>query len=120
METYKYKAGVSTASKNTRDKYYQIGLANDKYDVKNYILFQKPFDFEEGEDPYAEENGIYTEANGDQCFNKVEYIKISPTIFEALVYGSLFVIDITEAKITKKFIEYSKEIFGDKLCLEMQ
>lgn len=119
MTIYKYKAGVSTASKKTKDRYYQIGLANDKYNVENYILFQKPYDLDENEDPNAEQNGIYAEANGDQCFDKVEYVKITSRLFEASVYGSRFEIDITDAKITKKFIEYAREIFGDKLKLDI-
>ena len=47
--------------------------------------------------------------------NKVEYVKLSSVTLEALIYGALFEIDITEAKITGKFKEYAQEIFGDKL-----
>jgi len=115
MEKYKWKAGFSTAQKITKGKYYQIGLAEDKYDFENYILFQKPYELSKDENPEDEENGIYAEANGDTCFNKVEYVKITSTIFEALIDGSLFEIDITEAKITKKFNDYTQEIFGSKL-----
>ena len=118
MARYRYKADICTASKKTRDKYYQIGLANDKYVVESYILFQKPYDLDEDENPEAEQNGIYAEANGDRCFNKVEYVKITSTTFEASVYGSIFEIDISEIKITKKFLEYAQEIFGDRLKLE--
>ena len=115
MEKYKWKAGFSTAQKITNGKYYQIGLAEDKYDFENYILFQKPYELSRDENPEAEQNGIYAEANGDTCFNKVEYVKITSTTFEALIDGSLFEIDITEAKITKKFNDYAQEIFGSKL-----
>ena len=51
MEKYKWKAGFSTAQKIAKDKYYQIGLAEDKYDFENYILFQKPYEFAEDENP---------------------------------------------------------------------
>lgn len=118
MEKHKWKAGFSTAQKITNGKYYQIGLAEDKYDFKNYILFQKPYELTKDEDPEAEQNGLFAEANGDICYNKVEYVKITLTTFEALVYGSLFEIDITEAKITKKFKEYAHEVFGEKLTIE--
>ena len=117
MGKYSWKAGFSTAQKVAKGKYYQIGLAEDKYDFENYILFQKPYELSKDENPETEENGIFAEANGDICFNKVEYVKITSTTFETLVYGSLFEIDITEAKITKKFKEYAREIFGDKLTV---
>ena len=117
MEKYSWKAGFSTAKKITKGSYYQIGLAEDKYDFKNYILFQKPFELAKDENPEAEQNGIYAEANRDTCFNKVEYVKISSTTFEALIFGSLFEIDISEAKITKKFKEYAQKILGEKLTI---
>jgi hypothetical protein len=117
MEKYNWKAGFSTAQKITTGKYYQIGLAESKYDFKNYILFQKPYELIKDESPEAEQNGIYAEANGDTCFNKVEYVKITSTAFEALIFGSLFKIDVSEAKITKKFKEYAHEIFGEKLTI---
>ena len=117
MGKYKWKAGFNTAQKITKDKYYQIGLAEDKYDFENYILFQKPYEFAEDENPEDDENGIYAEANGDICFNEVEYVKLTSTTFETLISGSLFEIDVTEAKITKKFKEYAKEIFGAKLTI---
>ena len=37
-----FKAGIATASKNSAENYYMIGLADDKYDYKNYLLFQRP------------------------------------------------------------------------------
>ena len=117
MEKYIWKAGFSTAQKITDEKYYQIGLAEDKYDFENYILFQKPYELSKDEDPKAEENGIFAEANGDICFNKVEYVRITSTTFEALIDGSLIEIDITEAKITKEFKEYAQEIFENKLTV---
>jgi len=115
MEKYSWKARFSTARKVKNGKYYQLGLAEDKYDFKNYILFQKPYELSKDENPETEHNGLYAEANGDICFNKVEYVKLSSVTLEALIYGALFEIDITEAKITGKFKEYAQEIFGDKL-----
>ena len=117
MGKYNWKACFSTAQKVTSGKYYQIGLAEDKYDFENYILFQKPYELSKGENPEDEQNGIYAEANGDSCFNKVEYVKITSATFEAFIYGSLFEIDINEAKITKKFKGYAREIFGNKLTV---
>ena len=117
MERFKWKAGFSTAQKITEDKYYQIGLAEDQYDFDNYILFQKAYELSDDEDPEAEQNGIYAEANGDTCFNKVEYVKLTPTVFEASIYGSLLEIDIAEAAITEEFKKYAKSISGDKLAI---
>ena len=37
-----FKAGIATASKNSADNYYTIGLADDRYDYKNYLLLQRP------------------------------------------------------------------------------
>ena len=115
MGKYKWKAGFSTAKKITGGKYFQIGLAEDKYDFENYILFQKPYELSKDENTEAEQNGIYAEANGDICFNKVEYVKITSTTFETLIDGSLIEIDISEAKITKRFKDYAQEVFGNKL-----
>lgn len=117
MDTIKFKANISTASKKTKDKYYMIGLSRDKYDMSKYIIFQKPYDLNKDEDPDAEQNGVFCEANGDQCYNKVEYVKISSDTFEAVVYGTKFIVDISNANVRKKFIEYAEFIFGEKLTL---
>ena len=37
-----FKAGIAIASKNSAENYYMIGLADDRYDYKNYLLFQRP------------------------------------------------------------------------------
>lgn len=66
-----FKAKVIHASKDQRDKFYIVGYADDKYDYKNYIILQKPFDLNKDEDPDAEGNGIFCECNGDirrACF----------------------------------------------------
>ena len=110
--------GCRLQYRQKKAKYYQIGLAESKYDFKNYILFQRPYNLGRDEDPNAEHNGLYAEANGDTCFNKVEYVKMTATTFEASIDCSLFTIDISNAKISEKFKEYAKKIFGELLSIE--
>ena len=45
-----FKAKVLTATKNSKDNYYMIGLADDKYNYKNYIIFQRPIKLKKGDD----------------------------------------------------------------------
>lgn len=52
-----FKAGIATASKNSAENYYMIGLADDKYDYKNYLLFQRPIKLGRYEDADAPHNG---------------------------------------------------------------
>lgn len=114
-----FKAHVSHASKNTRDNYYMVGFANDKYDVKNYILFQKPIRLKKDDSPEAELNGLYTECNGDTCYNEVKKVTLTNKIFEVEVSDSLITIDITDIKLDKRIITYFKEIFGDLLDIKL-
>ena len=38
MYRLEFKANIITASKNTRDNYYMVGLADDKYHYTNYVF----------------------------------------------------------------------------------
>ena len=42
-----------------------IGLADDKYDYKNYIIFQRPIKLKKDDDENADINGLYDECCGD-------------------------------------------------------
>lgn len=117
--SYKWKANYCTANKITSGKYWQIGLAEDKYDFENYILFQKPYQLNKDEDPEAEHNQIYAETNGSICFNKIESIVITDTVFEAKIDGAIFEIDITNAKINNRFITYAQLIFEAKISVKI-
>ena len=57
-----FKACIATASKNSAENYYMIGLADDKYDYKNYLLFQRPIKLGRYEDADVPNNGLYAEA----------------------------------------------------------
>ena len=46
-----------------------IGLADDKYNYKNYIIFQRPIKLKKDDDKNADINGLYAECNGDVCYN---------------------------------------------------
>jgi len=54
-----FKAGIAVASKNSAENYYMIGLADDRYDYKNYLLFQRPIKLGRYEDADAPHNGLY-------------------------------------------------------------
>lgn len=114
-----FKAKVSHASKNSKDNYYMVGFANDKYNVDNYILFQKPITLKKDDDPEADLNGLYAECNGDQCYNQVKRGTITNEILEVEVSDSLITIDITDIKLDKRTMTYIKEIFGDLLDIKL-
>ena len=119
MAKVNFKANVSQASKNSRDNYYMVGFANDKYDVDNYILFQKPITLRTDDDSDADINGLYAECNGDQCYNQVKKAIMTNGKFEIEVSDSLITVDISNIKLNKRIIGYMKEIFGDLLELKL-
>lgn len=111
-----FKAGIATASKNSAENYYMIGLADDKYDYKNYLLFQRPIKLGRYED--APHNGLYAECNGDVCYNGCKAVKITSELIVFEVQDSVIAVDISGVKIPKRFTQYCKEIFGDLLSIE--
>lgn len=114
-----FKAKVSHATKNSKDNYYMVGFANDKYNVDNYILFQRPITLTKDDDPEADINGLYAECNGDQCYNQVKKVTMTNETFEVEVIDSLITIDISDIKLNKRIINYIKEIFGDLLDIKL-
>ncbi len=115
MFELKFKAKALTATKNSKDNYYMIGLADDKYDYKNYIIFQRPIKLKSDDDENADINGIYAECNGDVCYNACKRVNIvdKTIIFE--VQDSVISVDIEGVKLSERFMKYSKEIFGELL-----
>ena len=115
MFELKFKAKAISATKNSKDNYYMIGLADDKYNYKNYIIFQRPIKLEKDDDKNADINGLYAECNGDVCYNACKRVKIidKSIIFE--IQDSLICVDTEDVKLNERFMKYSKEIFGDLL-----
>ena len=115
MFLLKFKAKALSATKNSKDNYYMIGLADDKYNYKNYIIFQRPIKLEKDDDKNADINGLYAECNGDVCYNACKRVKIidKSIIFE--IQDSLICVDTEGVKLNERFMKYSKEIFGDLL-----
>ena len=95
-----------------------IGLADDKYDYKNYLLFQRLIKLGRYEDSDAPHNGLYAECNGDVCYNGCKAVKITSELIVFEVQDSVITVDIRGVKIPKRFIQYCKEIFGDLLSNE--
>ena len=110
MEKFAWKAGFCTANKVTEEKYYLLGLAEDMHNFDHYLIFEKPYD-----NPEAEATGIYVDAQGNSSYGKIEYVTLSVNRFVVLVDGVLFEIDVRNTKISKKFKEYSRAIFGNLL-----
>ena len=73
MFKLEFKAKTIVATKNSKDNYYMVGFADDKYNYKNYILFQRPIMLDNDDDPDADLNGLYAECNGDICYNAWKY-----------------------------------------------
>ena len=118
MFELKFKAKAISATKNSKDNYYMIGLADDKYDYKNYIIFQRPIKLKKGDDENADINGLYAECNGDVCYNGCKAVKITSELIVFEVKDSVIIVDIRGVKIPKRFIQYCKEISGDLLSTE--
>ena len=115
MFELKFKAKALSATKNSKDNYYMIGLADDKYNYKNYIIFQRPIKLEKDDDKNADINGLYAECNGDVCYNACKRVKIidKSIIFE--IQDSLICVDTKDVKLNERFMKYCKEIFGELL-----
>ena len=115
MFELKFKAKAISATKNIKDNYYMIGLADDKYNYKNYIIFQRPIKLEKDDDKNADINGLYAECNGDVCYNACKRVKIidKSIIFE--IQDSLICVDTKDVKLNERFMKYCKEIFGELL-----
>ena len=115
MFELKFKAKAISATKNSKDNYYMIGLADDKYNYKNYIICQRPIKLKKGDDENADINGLYAECNGDVCYNACKRVKIidKSIIFE--IQDSLICVDTKDVKLNERFMKYCKEIFGELL-----
>ena len=113
-----FKAGIAIASKNSAENYYMIGLADDKYDYKNYLLFQRPIKLGRYEDTDAPHNGLYAERNGDVCRGACKAVKITSELIVFEIQDSVITVDIRGVKIPKRFMQYFKEIFSDLLGIE--
>ncbi len=92
-----------------------IGLADDKYDYKNYIIFQRPIKLKSDDDENADINGLYAEYNGDVCYNACKRVKITDKTIIFEVQDSIISVVIEGVKLNEHFMKYSKEIFGELL-----
>ncbi|MBF1496028.1 Imm10 family immunity protein [Prevotella pallens] len=119
MFKLEFKAKTIVATKNSKDNYYMVGFADDKYNYKNYILFQRPIMLDNDDDPEADLNGLYAECNGDICYNACESVRITNKSCVFIVQDSTIIVDLENIKINKRFIEYSKCIFKDLLVLDI-
>ena len=119
MFKLEFKANTIVATKNSKDNYYMVGFADDKYNYKNYILFQRPIMLDDDDDPDADLNGLYAECNGDICYNTCKSVRMTSKSCVFIVQDSTIIVDIENIKINKRFIEYSKSIFKDLLVLDL-
>ena len=112
-------ANVVHTSKNSKGNYFMVGLADDKYNYKNYIIFQKPIKLGKYDDPNAAINGTYIECNGDICYNGCTKAILTKNKFSLIIKDTPIGIDISNVQITDKFISYLKEIFGVVLIVDI-
>ncbi len=117
MEEIAFKAKVITATKSSKDNYYMVGLADDEYNYDKYILFQRPIKLGKDDDPEADSNGLYAECNGDVCYNGCRAVSLTNQSIRFEFVDSIIVVDITDVKISKRFITYSREVFKELLKL---
>lgn len=117
MEEIAFKAKVITATKSSKDNYYMVGLADDEYNYDKYILFQRPIKLGKDDDPEADSNGLYAECNSDVCYNGCRAVSLTNQSIRFEFVDSIIVVDITDVKISKRFITYSREVFKELLKL---
>ena len=92
-----------------------IGLADDKYNYKNYIIFQRPIKLKKDDDKNADINGLYAECNGDVCY--IVTTNDKTIVFE--VKDSVISANIEGVRLNERFMKYCKEIFGELLKLSV-
>ena len=110
-----FKAKALSATKNSKDNYYMIGLADDKYDYKNYIIFQRPIKLKKDDDENADINGLYAEFSGDVCYNACKCARVADKTIVFEVKDSVISANIEGVRLNKRFMKYYKEIFGELL-----
>jgi len=115
-----FKAKAVTATKNSKDNYYMIGLADDKYNYKNYIIFQRPIKLKKDDDENADINGLYAECNGDVCYNACKCVTIADKTIVFEVKDSVISANIECVRLNERFMKYCKEIFGELLKCSVQ
>ena len=60
---------------------------------------------------------LYAECNGDVCYNGCRAATLTSQSFRFEFDDSIIVVDVTDVKIGKRFIAYSREIFKELLKL---
>ena len=110
-----FKAKAVTATKNSKDNYYMIGLADDKYNYKNYIIFQRPIKLKKDDDENADINGLYAEFSGDVCYNACKCARVADKTIVFEVKDSVISANIEGVRLSERFMKYCKEIFGELL-----
>ncbi len=99
-----FKAKAVTATKNSKDNYYMIGLADDKYDYKNYIIFQRPIKLKKDDDE-----------NADVCYNACKCVTITDKTIVFEMEDSVISANIEGVRLNERFMKYCKEIFSELL-----
>ena len=115
MFELKFKAKALSATKNSKDNYYMIGLADDKYNYKNYIIFQRPIKLKKDDDENADINGLYAECNGDVCYNACKCVTITDKTIVFEVEDGVISANIECVRLNERFMKYCKEVFGELL-----
>ena len=113
-----FKAEVLHASKETSDKFYMIGAADDKFDYKNYFIAQKSYkgvsNSEELEELYVEysiDNGKHYNAQYNSC----KKVTLSEKQMVLDLDDVTIEVDVANTAISEKFAKYAKNIFGNML-----
>ena len=92
-----------------------IGLADDKYNYKNYIIFQRPIKLKKDDDENADINGLYAECNGDVCYNACKCARVADKTIVFEVEDSVISVNIESVRLNERSMKYCKEIFGELL-----
>ena len=120
MYRLEFKANIMTASKNTRDNYYMVGLADDKYHYTNYVLFQRPVVLSADDNCEADANGLYADCNGEVEYNTCRAVCLTNEAFVLETTDSIITVNLQNVELTPRFIEYCKAVFKELLSINLQ
>ena len=112
MYRLEFKANIITASKNTRDNYYMVGLADDKYHYTNYVLFQRPV-------VLSADDNCYAECNGEVEYNTCRAVCLTNEAFVLETTDSIITVNLQNVELTPRFIEYCKAVFKELLSINL-
>ena len=106
----------------SKEDYYMVGFADDEYEYQNYIVMQRPFEFDE-QDIAQEIDGEYIEINGESGYKICKKAVLENGLF-SMEYenentSNTVEILLGEINMDSVWVDYLRGILGKKLTVIM-